>query len=169
MQFTGVLRAPSLKRHAYMRALHEQLTEALAKAAFAWLRETADSIPQWSGASAATFLHLARQVGYSLPITPSGIAPDRRSLGLGRGKGAVTIERARGRYFFMYGTTLEHLIYNEYNNANVRPDPTLIWRLTSPGPYRFQQRGKVAFLRVASSVRLPNPFLYLKVKTIKVG
>jgi hypothetical protein len=169
MRFTGVYTLPRLNLNAYLRNLHDVLSEAMARAAFAWLEATADKIPQWSGASAATFLHLAREVSYSLPISQAGIAPNRVNLGLRHGDGSVEVDRAQGRYFFSYSTTLEHLIYNEFNNANVKPDPTLFSRLINPGPYRFQQRGKVAFLRVASSVRLPNPFLYLKTRKVKVG
>lgn len=169
MQFKGTFILARIDRQAFLRAMHEELSEQLARAAFAWLNATADTIPQWSGASAATFLHLARQFSYSIPIKPSEIAPDRRKMGQNQSMGGVTIDRVHGRYFFSYGTTLEHLIYNEYNNANIRPDPTLFSRLITPGPYRFQQKGKVAFLRVASSVRLPNPFLYLKTRKIKVG
>jgi len=143
--------------------------EQLSLAAFEWLNATADKIPQWSGASAATFLHLARRIGYTLNIQQAGVAPDRVSLGLRHGDGDFKINSDQGRYFFTYSTTLAHLIYNEFNNANISPDPTLFSRLLRPGPYHFQEKGRLAFLRVAAGVRLPNPFNSLKSKKIKVG
>lgn len=166
MKFTGTLRAPRIDFQKFQRALHDELMEKLALAAFEWLNATARNIPQWSGASAATFLHLAREVGYSLPITQHGIAPNRVSRGLQQSDGGFDINQERARYFFKYRTTLAHLIYNESHNANITPDPTLISRLINPGPYHFQEKGRVAFLRVAADVRLPRPVL--KFNKIKV-
>lgn len=169
MKFKGTFIAPRIDLQKYKNAVRDELMEKLSLAAFEWLNATADQIPQWSGASAATFLHLARAVGYTLPISQSGIAPNRIPLGLGHGDGGFKIEQDRGRYFFHYGTTLPHLVYNEHNNANVDPDPTLFGRLLQPGPYRFQDKGRLAFLNVAGNTRLPNPFDSLKLNRIKVG
>lgn len=168
MKFTGFLFAPRINLQKYLNALHDELSEQLALACFEWLNATAANIPQWSGASAATFLHLAREIGYSLPISQSGIAPNREALGLRHGDGKFTVEKDRGRYSFTYTTTLKHLIYNEFNNANIIPDDTLFSRLLQPGPYRFQEAGQVAFRRVASTVRLPNPFKSIEIEKIRI-
>jgi hypothetical protein len=168
MKFTGTLVAPQIDLQKYTRILSDELLDRLSYAAFEWLDATAATIPQWSGASAATFLHLAREIGYSLSIDQAPGAPNRISRGLRESKGEFTIERDQGRVSFTYSTTLAHLIYNEFNNANLHPDPTLFFRLINPGPYRFQERGRAAFQRVAASVRLPNPFKSLKITRIRV-
>ena len=168
MKWTGTFVAPHLNLAKYRTALRDQLVEQLSLAAFQWLDATAANISQWSGASAATFLHLAREIGYSLPISQSETAPNRESLGLSKGNGEFVLDDARGRYFFTYSTTLEHLIYNEFHNANIVPDPHLFFRLLQPGPYRFQEHGQVAFLRAASSMRLPNPFAAMKRTVIRI-
>ena len=85
------------------------------------------------------------------------------------GDGGLQIDRAKGTYRFHYATTLEHLIYNELNNANVDPDPGLLYRLKQPGPYRFQEAGAKAFRQFAGKVRLPSPWKALKVKAHKVS
>jgi len=163
MKFKGTFVAPRVDFTKYRQALHNELLELLTRAAFEWLEETAKTIPQWSGASAATFLHLARQIGYSLPISRAATAPfNGEPMGLGASRGEFVSDPNSGQYHFIYSTTLKHLIYNEFNNANLSPDDSLFSRLLQPGPYRFQDRGQAAFLRVASGVRLPEPIYKLK-------
>ena len=167
MKFKGTFLAPRIDLEKYRTTLQAALLEHLTLAAFEWLNATAAQIPQWSGASAATFLHLARRISYSLPITQAGSAPNRVGLGMSEGDGDFILDPGKGQFSFFYRTTLAHLIYNEFNNANVNPDPTLFSFLHNPGPYHFQQRGRLAFLRVAADARLPNPFN--SVTKIKVG
>lgn len=169
MKFKVRFKAPRINFQRYSQELRDELTDKIALAAFAWLDATTDKIPQWSGASAATFLHLAREVNFSLPISEATLAPNRVSLGLRESDGGITLDPHRGRFTFSYSTTLEHLIFNEFNNANITHDPKVFSRLLNPGPYQFQAKGKAAFLRVASSVRLPDPFRFLSIKTFKVG
>jgi hypothetical protein len=169
MKWKGHFVAPRIDFVRYRDALHAELLEHLTLSAFVWLEATAPLIPRWSGASAATFLHLARQIGYSLPIERSSTAPfDRKQLGLRESESRIISEPARGVYKFTYRTTLDHLIFNEFNNANITHDPNVFSRLLTPGPYRFQEAGRNAFLRVAHSVRLPNPFRYLTRKVIRI-
>ena len=61
-------------------------------------------------------------------------------------------------YSFTYATTLPHLIVNEYQNANDFPEKNgHKFRLTHPGPYHFQEKGKLAFQRFAmTEVSLPG-------------
>lgn len=163
MKFKGTFVAPRVDFTKWRQQLHQDLLDLLSQAAFEWLNETAKTIPQWSGASAATFLHLARQIGYSLPIDRAATARvSGESRGLRESKGEFVSDPQSGKYHFEYSTTLAHLIYNEFNNANIVPDETLFSRLLQPGPYRFQERGRAAFLRVASGVRLPAPIYKLK-------
>jgi hypothetical protein len=129
----------------------------------AWLETTVlAEVPVWSGASRATFLALARNIEYSIPIAP--VSPSRIGEGIAAGSGVMETNAGSGRYVFRYGTTLPWLIVNELNDATQ-------WgfHLRKPGPYDFQEKGRAAFQRFAEKVRLPSPFAYLTAKQIKVG
>jgi hypothetical protein len=64
-----------------------------------------------------------------------------------------------GAYMAEYSTTLWHLIYNEYNNANANPEEARIYsRLIQPGPYSFQEKANAAFLEATKFVKLPSPW-----------
>lgn len=167
MKLTGTLRAPRLNMSRYKEALKQELGEAIARAAFEWLSTVTNIVPVWSGASRATFLPLASQIGFQLTIDP---ATDfsRIPLGLQHSTGEVTSDPDKGQFTFRYATTLAHLIYNEFNNANISPDPTLFSRLIQPGPYRFQEMGQKAFEEVAQSVSLPDPFRSFTNKSLRV-
>jgi hypothetical protein len=167
VKFKGTLRSFRINLQAYKRTLHEHLSNEIVHAAFLWLNAVLMEIPVWSGASHATFLRLARQVGYQLTISPSVVS--RIPYGQRHGDGEVVADQEKGRYLFRYETDLEHLIYNEFNNANITPDPALFYRLRKPGPYHFQKKGIAAFEEHAKSVRLPSPWKSLKVTTRKVS
>lgn len=168
MKFHGTFRSPSLDLSSYLDRLHKELTEAIQGAAREWLHATVTEIPVWSGASVATFLKLSQQVAFPLGVSPVTGAPNRISLGQGKSFGAVEMNRQTGKYTFQYSTTLAHLIYNEFNNANITPDPTLFAQLHNPGPYNFQAKGADAFDRVAGRVKLPNPSGFITVRNIQV-
>jgi hypothetical protein len=130
----------------------------------AWLEAVLAEIPVWSGASRATFVKLATAISYSLPVAPAAVNAahglfttriDRTGKGSAQSEGELTASKETGEYTFTYSTTLPWLIWNEYHNANVEPDPTLFYRLIKPGPYNFQAIGARAFLRVADKVDLP--------------
>lgn len=168
MKFTGNLLSFTINVEKYKQQLAEALSEQLAYALFRWLEATVDELPQWSGASAATFLHLAREIGYSLTITVSDTAPNRIQLGLNNGEGEFHIDRNRGIAKFRYRTTLRYLVYNEYHNANLVPDPGLRWKLLDPGPYHFQRKGQAAFKFAVKDSWLPNPFSAITQKKFKI-
>lgn len=167
MKFKGTIRSFRIGMRDYKQKLHEHLSNEIAHAAFLWLNAVLMEIPVWSGASHATFLRLARDVGYQIAVQPRVIS--RVSYGQRHGDGEVEADPDKGRYLFRYETTLPHLIYNEFNNANITPDPALFYRLRRPGPYHFQQKGLKVFHEFAKRVRLPNPFDSLKVKPHKVS
>jgi hypothetical protein len=98
---------------------------------------------------------LASEAEFSLSASPRAGVPDRVSLGLNNSTGDIVVEDSSAR--FTYATSLAHLIYNEFNNANISPDPTLFAKLLRPGPYKFQEKGREAFLKEAQTVRLPDP------------
>jgi len=153
------------------------LEKEIKRAAVTWLNATVLlSIPIWSGASRATFSKLARSVGFPLSISPV-VSPDGKyalgpGVGFAKSDGKLNLDQARsGRVFFTYETSLWHLVYNEYNNANANPKAgRLFYKLKDPGPYNFQQTGADAFEDYARAVlELPSPWRALKFKAIRVG
>jgi hypothetical protein len=162
MRFSGTFRRPQLDLARYRAALDKRLTQAIIEAAQIWLNATVVSlIPIWSGASAATFMRLAAAAKANFLLSPSPVAgaPNRVGLGRAHSQGGLSLGVHQGEYLFEYGTSLEHLIENEFK---------AIPRLKRPGPYRFQEAGVNAFQQYARKVRLPNPYKFLTVKTIKV-
>jgi hypothetical protein len=145
LKYTGVINVPRVSARKYETALRAQMLGAVTEAAVAWLQAVTEIVPMWSGASVATFLRLAREASFTLSVQPAGNAPNRASLGESSSEGEIV---AQGTHvFFRYATTLDHLIYNEFNNANVRPDPSLFARLKNPGPYGFREAGEAAAMR----------------------
>jgi len=121
----------------------------------------------WSGASAATFLHLADAIKFRVPITggnSTGIAYGKRNS-----SGGIEIGMGIGRFF--YTTDLAHLIWNEYHNANVDRDRGIFSQLKHPGPYQFQEQGLAAVRNamVENQVGLPDPALATRIQRVKVS
>lgn len=168
MRFTAHFESPVLDLNRYLNRLNEELSEVLARAAFEYIGATTAEIPVWSGASHATFLHLAREIGYNLSISEAPNAPRRVNYGLRNSEGSFEADKKSGRFSFTYATRLKHLVYNEFNNANIDPDPGLFAQLITPGPYNFQSAGEAAFLRTISNVRLPDVRPFIKVKVLRV-
>lgn len=166
MKFKATLRAPRMQTARYRQMLHEHLSDEIAKAAFVWLTAVLQEIPVWSGASHATFLRLSREVGYQMAIAPK--VTSRIPYGQRQGDGEVIADPAKGLYAFRYETTLKHLVYNEFNDANVVPDPALFYRLLHPGPYMFQQTGVAALQNAVKDVRLPSPSLAIKLVSKRI-
>jgi hypothetical protein len=167
MKFKGTFRCFRISLEKYRQLVHEELSEAIAHAAFEWMQAVLAEIPVWSGASHATFLRLSREVGFNLSISPSVIS--RIPYGQRHGDGEVIADRDKGLYLFKYETTLEHLIFNEQFNANLGGDPKVFHRLRKPGPYQFQEKGQAAFRDFAANVQLPSPWNTLKVKVYRVS
>jgi hypothetical protein len=169
-KISGTFRVPKIDKPRWLRETEEQMTETLKQAAAAWLTAATAPIPTWSGASLGTFSKLAAAVDFQLSISPTtrGAA---KGLGAGAGEsqstGRLEISAGKGDYGFEYSTTLRHLIFNEFNNANVTPDPAVFSRLKRPGPYQFQEAGRVAFEQVAAQAELPIPRITVA-QTIKV-
>jgi len=161
MKLRATLRAPRIDLEKYRRELQAHLIEQTAMAAFKWLSAVSAKVPVWSGASRATFLHLANAISLQLSISP--VVRHRIPLGLAESEGSFNVKG--GRVSFTYQTTLRHLIYNEFHNANVE------WgfHLIQPGPYHFQEAGRRVFGQEAEHVRLLNPFKQLEIKTTRVS
>ena len=176
MKFTASLAAPSLDLAGYRKALHAHMQAMIAQGLMEWLEAVLVEIPVWSGASRATFVKLAQQIGYNLPVAPAAVEAahglfteriDRTWMGTAQSDGKLTADKETGEYTFTYETTLPWLIWNEYHNANVEPDPTLFYRLIEPGPYNFQVTGARAFLRFAETVDLPKVKPHMRVVRVK--
>jgi hypothetical protein len=164
MKFTAKFALPRIDVAGYRTALDKHMSEMSAQGLMVWLEAVLAEIPVWSGASRATFVKLAQEIGFNLPVAPAAVESahglftsriDRTAMGRAASDGKLTANKETGEYTFTYGTTLPWLIWNEYHNANVDPDPTLFYRLLNPGPYNFQIVGARAFLDFASKVNLP--------------
>ena len=166
MKLNANFRVPRYSLERYQQLLKDQLGQAIADAAAEWLGATVSLIPVWSGASRGTFRPLASKIGLQILILPRAFV-ERIGFGESNATGEVTIDPSAGRFTFTYATTLAHLIYNEFSNANVTPDPTLFARLLHPGPYRFQAAGEKAFREFSRSVRLPDPSPALIIRTVR--
>lgn len=164
MKFNAELSISRLNLEAYRKILHQYMLEAISQAISVWLDAVLMEIPVWSGASRATFAKLAQVISYNIPIAP--VVASR--VGVGMGESAGGLETDRGQYVFHYSTSLPWLIWNEYNNANVNPDPSLFYRVIKEGPYNFQMKGSLAFLRFASTVDLPPVAPYIQSVRVKV-
>lgn len=162
MKWSYNLSAPALDLSGYKKALHKEMMAAVSQGVMEWLEAVLMEIPVWSGASRATFLKLASSIQYSVPIDP--VAQSRIGMGRASGAGGMDIQPTLGVYKFSYSTSLPWLIWNEYHNANVDPDPTLFYRVIKEGPYNFQVQGAKAFLKFAEGVGLPSirPFVRAK-------
>jgi hypothetical protein len=164
MKFTAHFSAPRIDVSGYRNALDAHMKAAIAQGLAAWLEAVLAEIPVWSGASRATFAKLAGAISFSLPVAPAAVSAahgpftsriDRTAMGQASSGGQMATDKQTGEYTFTYTTTLPWLIWNEYHNANVEPDPTLFYRVIKEGPYNFQAVGARVFLRFADTVDLP--------------
>lgn len=168
IKISTIYKLPTIDVRAWQRAVDKNFSTAIADAARVWLQATTVEIPVWSGASLATFVQLANAAGFALGgITPAFNAPARIGLGLSASQGSLEADKSNLIYSFTYATTLRHLIFNEFNNANASPDSTLFGTLKKPGPYRFQQKGKIAVSSILKDLRLPDLNKFIKTKTLK--
>lgn len=168
MRIKAQFQIPKLNLQQYAQQLRRQTVDAVAFGAYEWLDAATADIPTWSGASRATFLQLAKAVGHPFSIgTPARFAPNRFALGIGNSEGSFDAETP-GKVTFTYATTLRHLIFNEFNNANLGGDPAVFSRLLEPGPYRFQEKGATAYQRVIINFSLPDPRPFIKIKSKRV-
>lgn len=165
MKMTFQYTLADLQIGKYKSAVNKHLREALTAGVQQWLNAALAIIPIWSGASHGTFQKLAQKVGAEMGAVTSR---DTTGRGLGEAAGA---QQSVGKfiafdfaYIAEYGTNLWHLVYNEYNNANLNPtEGRLFARLRRPGPYDFQRKAGDVFVAFARSVRLPNPWDSIKV------
>ena len=156
---------PRINVDQYRSALDRHMKDALAQGLMAWLDAALLEIPNWTGASRATFWRVAEIINADV-----GASGPRFAIGHAAGTGSAVMDKMKGIYTFTYGTTLPWLVWNEWHNANVDPDPTKYpppAKLKKPGPYHFQAKAAFAFRRFADTVRLPKVAPYVKSSPVK--
>lgn len=123
----------------------------------AWLTQADILVPVWSGASKATFTELANEVNFNLSIVKAVRAPNRIAKGRSAGQGDLKIDARNAIGEATYSTTLDHLVFNEFNNANAGGDPKVFSRLKNPGPYNFLEQANAAFEAATDDFQFPRP------------
>lgn len=145
------------------------MSELITLAAIEWINAALDIIPVWSGASHATFLHLARAAGYQLTINERSNAPNRVHLGARTSSGDIEIKADAGQFSFNYETRLRHLNINEREHATRLTDPRLFGELRDPGPYNFRDRAREVAVQIIMDGKLPDILQHMKVKKFRRG
>lgn len=168
MRLTADLQKAVVDLPKAVKTLADEFIAALAESAFQWIQTATSIIPVWSGASHATFLLLAREIGFTLSIDTANNAPRRVNYGLNNSSGSFSADATVGRFEWTYETKLPHLVYNESHNANAAPDPGLFSQLLTPGPYQFQAAGEQVLLKTISTLDLPPTTDFIKVTTRRV-
>jgi len=152
----------------YKVELDRKLRQALIDGGMVWLNAARAIIPVWSGAAHGTFLKLAAKLGTSFSI--GGGVPWLIGPPYGAAQSAAKMTVWGGAYVLEYSTSLWHLVYNEYNNANANKEEARVFsRLRTPTPYNFQERAGNLFQMFAQTVRLPSPWAILRLKRKRVG
>ncbi len=146
----------------YKKALTTEMTQKLKEAVSVWIQAAVTVIPVWSGAAHGTFLKLASKIGMSFSVSGGGGLPGMTGPVYGDTHSQGRLTTWGGTFVAEYTTTLWHLIYNEYNNANADPEAGhLFARLIRPGPYMFQEKANTAFSEYIKDVRMPSPWEHL--------
>ncbi len=170
MKFTFNYKTIHLSVPSYTKLLDYELRDMVAHGAMVWINAATARIPVWSGASHGTFLKLAHEIGFSLMIAGGASINGLGGVGYGYSESAGKIFGGNGAYYFEYSTSLWHLIYNEYNDANANPTAgRLFARLRHPGPYDFQGAAADAFISLAKTVSLPSPWDTITLKYNRVS
>jgi len=169
MKFKADFYALDFDAAGYAKVLLQYLRSINEKAGQAWIDTAVNQtpIPTWSGASRATFQKLAQELGTSVPIGPIKSSIDRVGLGRASASGSGVLEnKSEGYVGFVYETNLRYLAYNEYNLATAGPPPQPFSNNVRFTPYNFQSRAQVAWLQIAETAKLPNPWRHLKKRKI---
>ena len=161
------LHSLKLDLRKYRAELERRAADNISRSAFEWVNTAIDIIPSWSGASRATLMSLAEEIGVPVPIEIQPGAPNRVSLGKSKSESDINLAADDGRFTFSYSTDLDHLVYNEFNNANVSPDPGLYSRLRTPGPYGFSDAAKTVAIDVLSQFRPPDLATFVTPRTVR--
>ena len=158
-----------LKADDYMRLVNKDFIEELKEGGALWLDKCLSIIPVWSGASHGTFMKIAAEIGRSVNVATRTSIPGMVGPGAGDAASSASLKAENGVFTLEYTTSLWHLVYNEYNNANADPKAARLFaQLLRPGPYKFQEQGGEVFKDFAKQVRLPSPWKALKLTKKRV-
>jgi len=153
----------------YEKEMDEVLLDGLMHGGVKWLHACLARIPVWAGASHGTFIKIAEKLGAIVTISAIANIPWAKTASDGKSESTGKLIKENGKFILEYQTTLWHLVYNEYNNANANPNAARLFaKLTRPGPYGFQEAGAKEFEKVAKTVKLPNPWKTIKIIRRKV-
>ena len=148
----------------YHNELDKYFKQEIVAGARTFLNAATANLPVWSGASLGTFRPLAKEVNYPIVFAPRpgsfNSSPRPSTIG------ELVSDKGKGIYSFEYKTNLRHLVYNEFNNANVVPDATLFGKLLTPGPYGAIKTGRAAVIRQMCKRPLPSVRKHFTMKTI---
>jgi len=159
-----------LKMGAYKKALDTHMTTQLKEAVGAWIQAAITEIPVWSGASHGTFIKLASKIGVTFAVPAAGGFPGMNGPSYGNAKSQGRFTSFSGAYVAEYNTTLWHLCYNEYNDANANPvEARLFARLKKATPYYFQVKAGKVFEDNIKKVRMPSPWAFLTLNIQQVS
>lgn len=167
MRFKAIFSLPTYDLSKWNSLVQTEMSDALERGIIAWLTAATAPIPVWSGASQGTFLDLAARVNFVLAIRPTALGSKlggSPQTGQSQSTGKLFGNNLKGEFFAEYSTRLDHLVFNEFANANAGGDPKVFSRLKNPGPYNFQVAGNQAYRRAVASARLPFPRLISKKK-----
>lgn len=152
--FIGDISLLTFKSKIAQALLHRWAERLLKDAVTAWVKTAESIIPVWSGASRGTLVKLGSSVGVNISIFASPSAKNAKTnenTGKDQSEGYLVSER--GRYGFVYSTSLFHLAVNE--NA----DATLFgFHLINPGPYGFRAASDAEFNKVITEGMRRFPF-----------
>jgi len=172
MQWKADFKIAWIDMVAYNKVMLNTLHNINERAGRAWIDTAVNKtpIPTWSGASRATFQKLANELGTSVPIGPIKSRKNRVSLGHSTSTGSGIFEDTPGgipnEVGFVYQTSLRYLAYNEYNVATKGSPPQPFSNCVRFTPYNFQVRAQAAWKIEAAKAKLPNPYNYLRVRSI---
>ncbi len=139
---------------AWLGSLDAKMQLSTEQAARVWLRAALENVPDWSGASRATFEQLADAVGERVNINIAENAPDRIALGRLNSRGGIErIGKASWRFF--YENNLRYLAANETTTVTVG-EAGVRWGLIEPTPYNFRDAANAAAEAFTANITLPR-------------
>jgi len=150
----GNFRGITVNFRAWLGSLDAKMQLATEQAARVWLREAVQNVPDWSGASRATFEQLADAVGETVEINVAANAPDRIALGRMNSRGGIErIGKASWRFY--YENNLRYLAANETQSVAVG-EAGVRWGLIEPTPYNFRDAANQAAESFVENITLPR-------------
>ncbi len=140
MKFTGFLVKLTVDDRAE-KVLQAAMRRMVFEAWGAWLDKFLEVVPVWSGESVGSVIKLASLIKKNVSISPAATAPGNFSR-RGEAQGDAQLEESRGSVHIIFKTSVKHLIVNEFIDATI-----FGFRLKRPGPYKFTEQCKEAFVR----------------------